>query len=145
MTFSPSITAQPGRDLLFKVSDGTSPTTYVTVGGVRTNNVTINNNPVDITNALSAGWREFLADGGVQSLSMSVDGIFDSKTTGADILNSAAINRTTIEAQLISGHGDQFLGNFVVVSFNRTGAFDNAETFSATIESSGAILYIAGS
>ena len=57
-------TAHRGRDALMKVSiDGGS--VFATVGGIRTNNFTINNEPVDITNADSAGFRELLADGGV--------------------------------------------------------------------------------
>lgn len=142
MTFTPSITAKPGREFVLKVAQAGSPTTFVTVGGIRTTGLTINNNPVDITNVASEGYREWLPDGGIQQFSMAIDGIFDSQTNGADLLFTAARNRTLIEAQIISGHGDEFRGNVVVTSFQRTGQFDGAETFSAQLESSGQLLYI---
>jgi len=141
MAFNPSITAKPGRDFLLKVSDQTSPTNFVTVGGLRNVQLTINNNPVDITNAASNGFREYLPDGGVQSFSFSGDGIFDSETTGANSLFDAAQNRTVIEGQISSGHGDSFTGFFVVTSFQRSGAFDGAETFSVSLESTGQLVY----
>jgi predicted secreted protein len=144
MTFAPSIEAQPGRLFLLKVSDGTSPTTFVTVGGVRATSMTLNNNPVDITNVASNGYRELLPDGGVQSFSMALEGIMDSQTQGAVLLFTAARNRTLIECQIVSGHGDEFRGNMAVNQFQRNGAFDNAEVFSCQLESSGQLLYIPG-
>ena len=141
MTFAPSINAKPGRDFILKVSDGTSPTAFVTIGGLRTTGMTINNNPVDITNVDSDGYREWLPDGGIQAFSFAGDGIFDSSTNGADLLFTAALNRTLIETQIISGHGDEFRGNLVVTSFQRTGQFDGAETFSVQLESSGRMAY----
>lgn len=143
MAYSPSITAKPGRNFLLKVSSQTSPTTFVTVGGLRSTNFQLNNNPVDITNAASGGFRELLPDGGVQQFSMSGDGIFDSQTSGAVVLFNAARNRTVIEGQIISGHGDEFIGFFVVAQYQRSGAFDQAEQFSVTLESTGQVTYVA--
>ena len=142
MSFAPSIDAKAGRLFILKVATGVSPTEFVTVGGLRTTSLSINNNPVDITNVASGGFRELLPDGGVQAFSMAGDGIFDSQTQGADLLFTAARNRTMIECQIISGHGDEFRGNMVVASFQRTGPFDNAETFSVALESSGQLIYI---
>lgn len=141
MSFTPSITAKPGRDFLLKVSDQVSPTNFVTVGGLRNVQLTLNNNPVDITNAASNGFREYLPDGGVQSFSFSGDGIFDSQTTGAQTLFTAAKDRTVIEGQIISGHGDSFTGFFVVTSYQRSGPYDGAEGFSVSLESTGQLVY----
>lgn len=142
MPYAPSIVAKPGREFLLKVAAGTSPTTFQTVGGLRTTSLTINNNPVDITNSASNGFREMLPDGGVQSFSVSGDGIFDSLTTGADLLFTAAKDRVLIECQVVSGHGDSFVGNFVVTSFARNGSFDGAEQFSVSLESTGELDYV---
>jgi TP901-1 family phage major tail protein len=142
MPFTPSITAKPGRQFVLKVSDAVSPTNFVTIGGLRNTQMTLNNNPVDITNAASNGFREYLPDGGVQSFSMSGDGIFDSETTGAVVLFTAAKDRTVIEGQIVSGHGDSFVGFFVVTNFQRNGPYDGAETFSVSLESTGQLAYV---
>lgn len=131
-------TAYRGRDFALYVADpSVSPSVYDLVAGLRTSGMTINNNPVDITNIGSGGYRELLADAGVQSFEFSGDGIFDDSAAGLANLAAAAINRTVIEAELRSGSGDRFRGEFVVMSFQRTGGFDQAETFSVTLGSTG--------
>lgn len=137
----PSITAKAGRLFILKVESPDTPGTYLTVGGLRSTGMSINNNPVDITNVASNGFRELLPDGGVQAFSFNCDGIFDSQTPGFAVLWDAAQNRTLLGSQIISGHGDTFEGYLVVGNLTRTGSFDNAETFSCTLESSGEITY----
>ena len=137
-----TVTAKPGRQLLLKVSTGPSPTIFVTVGGLRNVQLNVNNNPVDITNAASNGFREWLGNGGVQSLSVSCDGIFDATSQGSDLLVAAAINRASIQVQVISGHGDQFVTDAVVNGFGRSGPVEGVETFSCQLESSGTVIYI---
>ena len=141
MPVGTSITARSGRDFLLKVSDGTSPTTFNTVGGLRNVSLTLNNNPVDVTNVSSGGFREYMADGGVQSASLSGDGIFDSATVGAALLWQAARSRTLVGAEGVSGHGDRFVGAWAVTSYRRGGTFDGAETFTVAMESHGELVY----
>ena len=53
------MTAQRGRDLLLKISDGASPEAFTGVAGLRATSLAFNSAMVDITNADSAGhWRE---------------------------------------------------------------------------------------
>jgi TP901-1 family phage major tail protein len=142
MAYSPSITAKAGYNFVFQVSDGTSPTVFQTVAGLRNIRLTVNNAPADITNAGSQGFRELLPEGGIQSFSASAEGIFDSaNSTTQAAIQEAAINRTYVEGKLVSGHGDFFVGNFVVASFERAGPNDQAETFNITLEGSGRISY----
>lgn len=144
MAASTSITAKPGRDFTLKVSDEQSPTTYITIGGLRNTQVTINNNPIDITNVDSNGFREWLQDGGIQDLSISADGIFDSATTGATEVWETAIDRDRlIECQLVSGHGDSLFFSMVINSYQRNGPYDGAETFSFSGTSHGRIARVA--
>lgn len=134
-------TAYRGRDFALYVADpDVSPSVYNLVAGLRTSGLTINNNPVDITNIGSGGFRELLADGGVQSFEMSGDGIFDDSSPGVEILADAAINRVVLEAEIRSANGDSFRGQLVVMTFQRTGAFDQAETFSVTLGSTGRVV-----
>lgn len=142
MAITPSITAKPGFQFILKVADPTkSPTVFETVGGLRNTQLTINNNPADISNAASAGFREFLPEGGVQEFSLSADGVFDSRTPGARRVFNAAVNRELVEGMVVSGHGDAFIGAFVVQSCQRSGPFQDAEQFSIQLQGSGRIVY----
>lgn len=140
----PSVAAQPGREFRLLVADpATSPPSFVQIAGLRNTQMSLNNNPVDITNVASQGYREWLPDGGVQEMQMTCDGIFELGATGSgsQLLWEAARDRTLIWGRVESGHGDFFEGAFVVQTFQRTGAFDGAETFNATIMSSGPTTY----
>lgn len=145
MAINQSITAKPGFQFLFQVADPTvSPTAFVVVGGLRNTSLTINNNPADITNAASNGLREFLPDGGIQEFSLTADGVYDSKTTGAKLVATSAVQRKLIEGRIVSGHGDSFVGTFVISSITRTGNFQEAETFNISIQGAGQIVYVPG-
>lgn len=55
--------AQKGKDLLIRAGDGAGG--FVAVAGLRTRQITLNAETVDVTNAASAGrWRELLAGRG---------------------------------------------------------------------------------
>jgi len=142
-TNTPSITAEPGRNFLLKISDGTSPTVYVSVAGLRMNDITINGNPVDITNKGSNGWQEMLPSAGVRSVDMAGNGVFDANVTAPlqKIMQSALNGGTFIEAEVISGFGDKFTGTWTCATFKRTGDYKDAELFDITMKSSGPVIY----
>jgi len=144
-TNTPSIQAEPGRLFLLKISDGTSPTTFQTVAGLRTNDVTINGNPVDISNKGSNGWQEMLPDGGIKSVDISGSGIFDASATGPlrRVFLSALAGGTFLEAEVISGSGDKFTGTWSCSTFKRAGTHTEAETFDITMKSSGPVIWSA--
>lgn len=142
MANSTSITAQKGRAFVLKVSNGASPTAFVTVTGLRASGVNINGNPVDITTKSSGGWRELLPDGGVKSVDFSGSGIWDSASTQLKALQAAALaGGSLIEAQIVSGAGDSFIGTFAVPTFTRNAPHDNAETFDVSLQSHGPVYY----
>jgi predicted secreted protein len=130
-------TAYKGRSATMQVSSN-GGSTFTTIGGVRTKNATVNNNPVDITNDGSNGFQELLADGGTQSVEISVDGVFvdDAAFT---TLQTTADDRTLIWYKLSFGGAGVITSKFAVRSFQLTGAHDGAQTFSATLSSSGTI------
>lgn len=140
-----SITAYSGRDFLIKVSDpDVSPSVFFTLGGLRSGTITINDNPVDITNVASGGFQEWLADGGVFSASVSGDGVYDGTGAGSDLVKTAAVNRTYLEVQVNSGAGDFFVMDAVVESFERSASYDDAEAFTVSFNSHGPVDYHAG-
>ena len=128
-----------GRSFLLKLGDAASPETFTAIGGIQTKSLSINNNPVDVSDD-SAGYQKMLPDGGIQSMEVSGSGIIKTNTEMAALV-AAAVARTEKNYQLVSGFGDTFEGTFVISSFQRTGNHDGAETFSITVMSSGSITY----
>jgi predicted secreted protein len=111
----------------------------VAVAGARTDSLTINNEPIDITDKDDAGWRTMLADVGVRSIDAEVEGVLADSTLIAVTVGAASglLAAYTIE---VDGIGD-FSGNFYLNSFAITGEQADATTFTASIQSSGAITF----
>jgi predicted secreted protein len=109
------------------------------VAGARTDSLTINNEPIDITDKDDAGWRTMLADVGVRSIDAEVEGVLADSTLIAVTVGAASglLAAYTIE---VDGIGD-FSGNFYLNSFAITGEQADATTFTASIQSSGAITF----
>jgi predicted secreted protein len=109
------------------------------IAGARSDSITINNEPIDITDKDDAGWRTMLADVGVRSIDCEVEGILTDSTFLALAVGtaSALLEAYTLE---IDGIGD-FTGNFFLASFAVTGEQADATTFTASIQSSGTITF----
>jgi predicted secreted protein len=109
------------------------------IAGARSDSITINNEPIDITDKDDAGWRTMLADVGVRSIDCEVEGILTDSTFLALAVGtaSALLEAYTIE---VDGIGD-FTGNFFLASFAVTGEQADATTFTASIQSSGTITF----
>ena len=132
--------AQKGAALLLKIN--TTGSTYVTVGGLRSTSITLNDEAVDVTNKDSSGNRTLLADGGVFSLSVSGSGVFTdsaAEETLRSTMNASAFKNFEI---IIPDFGT-YQGAFMVASLEYAGEFNGEVTYSVTLESSGAITYTA--
>lgn len=151
MAVTTSIGAKSGRQFTIKVSDGAATPAFLTIGGLKNCKMQLNGGAVDITNVASNGWKEYLPGGGVKEMAISGSGIFDSLTEGARKVWNAVLNADPstgvgyLECQLISGHGDSFVGTFVVENYSRNGDDANAETFDIAMKSSGKPTYIPAS
>jgi TP901-1 family phage major tail protein len=136
--------AGKGRDLLLKIGDGASPTeAFATIGAIRTNAVSVNNNPVDSTTMDDNGIQSFVADAGVQSLTISGDGVFKD-AIAEETLRAQAFARTKKNYELLFPNGDKYAAGFVVQDYSRTGSHDGVETFSVTLVRSGSGTFTAG-
>ena len=67
--------AQKGSAFLLKIANGATPPVYQTVAGLRTTQMSINGDTVNITSNESGGWRELLSGAGVRSVSVAASGI----------------------------------------------------------------------
>lgn len=128
------MTAYSGRKLRIKRGS-------TAIAGARSDSLTINNEPIDITAKDDAGWRTYLADAGVRSIDATVEGVLADSTLLALAVGSASalLEGYTLE---IEGLGD-FSGDFFLNSLEITGEQADATTFSASLQSSGVIAWTA--
>lgn len=140
---STSISAKKGRNFLLQLGNGTSPESYTTIGGMRVTDITLNGNPVDITNKSSGGWQEMLPGAGVRSVDITAQGIFDASQAGNHaVLEAAALNGGDLVAlRILSETGDYFVGFWSVATYKRAGNYNDAETFDMTLRSHGVITH----
>ena len=111
----------------------------VAIAALRTKTMTMANEPVDVTSDDDAGFRKLLADPGNKTLDISVEGVAKDvasfsalltlATSGTDILDSFSL--------LFPGIGT-IAGEFVVSSFEVGAPYNEAATFSCTLQSAGA-------
>ena len=114
----------------------------VTVVGARTDSVTINNEPIDITDKDDAGWRTLLADVGLRSIDCEVEGVLKD-----DTLIAAAVGTATalLEAcEVVIGDIGVFSGNFSLNNISIGAEQEGAMTFTASLQSAGAITATVG-
>jgi TP901-1 family phage major tail protein len=132
--------AQKGKDLLLKMSDGSS---FVTVAGLRSRRIAFNAEIVDITNAESTDrWRELLAGAGVRRASLSGRGLF--KDAGSDALVRQAFFNGTINAcQVVVPDFGTIEGPFQIASLEFAGEHNGEVTFDLALESAGALTFTA--
>jgi TP901-1 family phage major tail protein len=105
--------------------------------GARTDSVTINAEPIDITDKDDLGWRTMMADVGVRSLSCEVEGVLKNATLlGIGVgTASALLEACTAEIEGIAN----FSGNFYLQSIALGAEQADAVTFTATLESAGTV------
>jgi len=132
--------AQKGKDLLLKMSDGTS---FVTVAGLRSRNIAFNAEIVDITNADSADrWRELLEGAGVKRASISGRGLF--KDAASDALMREAFFEGTIKScQVVVPDFGTVEGAFQISSLQFAGDHNGEVTFDVSLESAGSVVFTA--
>ena len=111
------------------------------IAGAKTDSMTVNNEPIDVTDKDSVGWRTLLADVGSRSVDANVEGILigDTLLTLGVGAGSALLPAATITVESLG----VFAGNFYLNSVELGGAMDGENTFSATLQSSGAITFTA--
>jgi len=68
--------AEKGSAFLLKIGNGASPLVYATVAGMRTTQLSVNGEAVNVTSKDSGGWRELLSGAGIRSVSVAASGIF---------------------------------------------------------------------
>ena len=84
-----------------------------------------------------------LPDGGLKSLTVTGDGIVAAGASDR-ALYLQAVEAGCARYRLEFGNGDRFEGPFLITRFQRSGAQNDAELFSMTLESAGGVIFTAG-
>ena len=129
--------AERGSAFLLKLGGG-SPVTYSTVAGLKTTQLTINGDPVAITNKDSGGWRELLSGAGVRSVSVAAGGIFTGSAAEVQV-RGLALGGQIAPFELSFESGERMQGSFLVSRLEYAGDFNGERNYSLALESSGAV------
>lgn len=131
--------AQNGSAFLLKISDRATPPAYQTVAGLRTTQMSINGDPVEVTHKGSAGWRDLLSGAGTRSLSVSAAGIFLGSAAESTV-RANALAGTLDDYELSFEDGEKLRGRFLVQRLDYAGDFNGERNYTLQLESSGPVV-----
>ena len=135
------MTAQKGKDLLVKISEGAGG--FTTVAGLRTRRLAFNAETVDVTHAESANrWRELLDGAGVKRASVSGRGLFK------DAASDAAMRQTFFDGavktfQIVIPDVGTVAGPFQLTNLEFAGEHNGEVTYDVSLESAGELTFAA--
>ena len=130
--------AERGSAFLLKIGSGGSTPTYATVAGLKTTQLSINGDPVVITNKGSGGWRELLSGAGVRSVSVAASGIFTGSTAEVQV-RGLALTGSLEDYELSFESGERMRGRFLVTRLEYAGDFNGERNYTMALESSGEV------
>lgn len=135
------MTATSARVFLLKIKDNGGTPAFVATAGLRTRELKINSELVDVTNADStSAWREILDGAGVSSISAGGSGVATDKAGHGEIIE-AAIDKSLRDIELIVPGIGKFTGKGKVSSYGLKGEYNGAVMFDLSIESSGVMAF----
>ncbi len=135
------MSAEKGSAFLLKISDGAAPPAFATVAGMRTTQMSVNGEAVNVTSKDSGGWRELLSGAGVRSVSVAASGIFTGSTAETR-LKTNALAGTLDDYELSFESGARMRGRFLVTRLDYAGDHNGERTYALALESSGAVAAI---
>lgn len=124
--------ANIGRE--FVIKRGTTA-----IAGVRTKSLSFNGEPIDVTTDDDTGFRTLLATAGQKSVDMSVEGLTKDALFREAALSGTSLMLTDITVEY--PNGDSLSGDFFLNSVEESGTYNDAMTFTASLQSSGTFTY----
>lgn len=108
------------------------------IEGVREKSVTLNGEPIDITDGASDGWRELLAEAGENSVEIAISGV-----TKDDVLRAEWFSgdRTKPTVMTWPTSGGTITGDFFLATYSEAQPYKEAITFEGTLQSTGEVTY----
>lgn len=111
---------------------------YTAIGGFTARSITLNNAPVEFTNANSNHWREMLSGAGIRSAEISGSGVFVNDA-GIKMMLAAVIDGTLKDMQFELPGVIRFTGWWSITSCDLQTSHDTADSYNFAASSSGAI------
>ena len=131
--------AEKGSAFLLKIGDGASPPSYATVAGMRTTQLSVNGEAVNVTSKDSGGWRELLSGAGVRSVSVSASGIFTGSSAEGRV-KAKALGGLLDDYELSFESGERMRGRFLVTRLDYSGDYTGERNYALSLESSGPVV-----
>ncbi|MCH4152246.1 MAG: phage tail protein [Sphingobium sp.] len=133
------MSVEKGSAFLLKIGNGNVPLTYTTIAGLRTTQLSVSGEAVNITNKGSGGWRELLSGAGVRAVSVSAAGIFTGSAGEVNIRNRALAG-VIDDYELSFESGERMQGKFLVTRLEYAGDYNGERTYTISLESSGVVV-----
>jgi len=130
--------AEKGSAFLLKVGNGGEPPVFATVAGMRTTQMSVNGEAVNVTSKDSGGWRELLSGAGVRSISVAASGIFTASAAEIRIKSNALAGQID-DYELSFESGERLRGRFLVTRLDYSGDYNGERNYALSLESSGAV------
>jgi TP901-1 family phage major tail protein len=132
------MSAEKGSAFLLKVGNGATPPVFATVAGLRTTQLSVNGEAVNVTSKDSGGWRELLSGAGVRSVSVAGSGIFTGSASETRI-KSNALAGLIDDYELSFESGERMRGRFLLTRLDYAGDHNGERTYALSLESSGTV------
>lgn len=129
---------EKGSAFLLKIGNGGSPVVYSTLAGLRTTQLSVNGEAVNVTSKDSGGWRELLAGAGVRSVSVAGAGVFTGSAAETR-LRGHALAGAIDDYELSFESGERMRGRFLVTRLDYAGDYNGERNYTLSLESSGAV------
>ena len=131
--------AEKGSAFLLKVGNGAEPPVFATVAGMRTTQMSVNGEAVNVTSKESGGWRELLSGAGVRSVSVAASGIFTGSAAETRV-KANALAGLVDDYELSFESGERLRGRFLVTRLDYSGDYNGERNYALSLESSGAVV-----
>jgi TP901-1 family phage major tail protein len=105
---------------------------------MRTTQLSVNGEPVNVTTKDSGGWRELLSGAGVRSVSVSASGIFTGSAAELKV-KANALAGVLDDYELSFESGERMRGRFLVTRLDYSGDYNSERNYTMSLESSGAV------
>jgi predicted secreted protein len=98
---------------------------------------------LDASHVAGGAWRQVNNATGLRQMSISGEGVFED-SAAEENLRAKAFGGTSANYELRFGNGDKISGAFLVSDYLQQGEVQDVQHFSLTLESAGAISFVAG-
>jgi TP901-1 family phage major tail protein len=133
------MSAEKGSAFLLKIGNGGEPPVFATVAGMRTTQMSVNGEAVNVTTKDSGGWRELLSGAGVRSVSVAGSGIFTGSAAEGRV-KANALSGAIDDYELSFESGERMKGRFLVARLDYSGDYNGERNYTLSLESSGPVV-----